>query len=259
MRGARRTTNNASSTTPSAPTITICAEPHAQVVPPRLATSTIALSAEASSAGPEVVDRPAAPRPCVAGSVPPSTASATMPERQVDVEDPAPRDRLARSRPRAAARRRWRRRRRRRTGPGSGRARAGQTTSPMTAWVSTISPPAPRPWTARKAISSVMSAGQAAQRRADQEQHDRALQHALAPVQIAELAVDRRHRGLREQERARHPGEAVEAAEVADDRRQRRRDDRLIERRQQHHQHQPAKIKRRRAGGTVVVIAESVT
>ena len=79
-----------------------------------------------------------------------------------------------------------------------------------------------------------------AQRRAQQEQHDRALQHALAPVQVAELAVDGRGRGLGQQEGARHPRQAVEPAEVPDDRRQRRRHDRLIERRQQHHQHQPA-------------------
>src|SRR5207249_2821546 len=58
----------------------------------------------------------------------------------------------------------------------------------------------------------------ATERRADEEEDDRALEHALAAVEVAELAVDRRHRGLREEECARHPREPIEAAEVADDR-----------------------------------------
>ncbi len=78
-----------------------------------------------------------------------------------------------------------------------------------------------------------------AKRRSDQEQDDRTLQDALATVEVAELAIQRRNGGLREQESARHPRQAAESAEVTDDRGQGCRDDRLVERREQHHQHQP--------------------
>ena len=81
---------------------------------------------------------------------------------------------------------------------------------------------------------------QPAQRRADQEQHERALEHDLAAVEVAELAVQRRHRRHREQVRRDHPRQVLEPTELAHDRRQRRRHDRLVERREQHHQHQPA-------------------
>ena len=78
----------------------------------------------------------------------------------------------------------------------------------------------------------------AAQGGADQEQHDRDLQHELAAVQVAELAVDRRGDRGRQQVRRDHPRQVLDAAEVADDRRQRRGDDRLVEGRQEQHEHQ---------------------
>ena len=80
---------------------------------------------------------------------------------------------------------------------------------------------------------------QAAERRAGEEDHQRDLEHDLAPVEVAELAVHRRDRRLREQVRGHDPGDVAEAAEVADDRRQRGRDDRLVQRRHQQHEHQP--------------------
>ena len=79
-----------------------------------------------------------------------------------------------------------------------------------------------------------------AQRGADQEEHERALQHDLAPVEVAELAVERRDDRDRQQVGGDHPRDVLQPAEVADDRRQRGRDDRLVERREQHHQHQRA-------------------
>ena len=79
-----------------------------------------------------------------------------------------------------------------------------------------------------------------AEHRPDEEDHERSLQHDLAPVEVAELAVERRHDRHREQVRGDDPREVLEAAELADDRRQRGRHDRLVERRQQHHEHQPA-------------------
>ncbi len=86
----------------------------------------------------------------------------------------------------------------------------------------------------------LMSCGGAAERRTDEEEHQRDLEHALAPVEVAELAVERGDDRDRQQVGGDDPREVVEAAEVADDRRQRGRDDRLVERRQQHHQHQRA-------------------
>ena len=79
-----------------------------------------------------------------------------------------------------------------------------------------------------------------AQHRADQEDHERRLEHELAPVEVAELAVQRRHDRHREQVRGDDPADVVEPAELADDRGQRGRDDRLVERRQQHHEEQGA-------------------
>ena len=71
--------------------------------------------------------------------------------------------------------------------------------SPIAAIVTTISPPPPSPWSARKTISSVHVLAQAAQRRADEEDHDRRLQDDLPAVEVAELAVQRPDDGRREQ------------------------------------------------------------
>ncbi len=76
------------------------------------------------------------------------------------------------------------------------------------------------------------------QHRPGEEDQDRDEEHGLAPVHVAELAVERRRDGRREQIRGDDPREVVEAAEVADDRRQRGRDDRLVERGQEHAEHE---------------------
>ena len=81
---------------------------------------------------------------------------------------------------------------------------------------------------------------QPAQRRAGQEEHERDLQDALAPVQVAELAVQRPDHRRGQQVGGHHPGEVLQAAEVADDRRQRRRHDRLVERRDEQHEQERA-------------------
>ena len=72
-----------------------------------------------------------------------------------------------------------------------------------------------------------------AERGADQEDHDRRLEDELAPVEVAELPVQRRGDRRGEQVRGHDPRQVLDPAEVADDRRQRRRDDRLVERREQ--------------------------
>ena len=78
----------------------------------------------------------------------------------------------------------------------------------------------------------------AAQRRADEEDDQRDLQHDLAAVEVAELAVHRGDRGLGQQVGGHHPRDVAEAAEVADDGRQRGGHDGLVQRRHQQHQHQ---------------------
>src|SRR5437764_1098410 len=65
---------------------------------------------------------------------------------------------------------------------------------------------------------------QPAENRADEKDDDRRLEELLAPVEIAELPVQRRRDRRREDVRRHDPREMVEASEVADDRRQRGRD-----------------------------------
>ena len=79
-----------------------------------------------------------------------------------------------------------------------------------------------------------------AEHRADEEDDDRDLERLLAPVEVAELAVERAGDRRGEQVRGHDPGEVLEPAEVADDRRQRGRDDRLVERREEDHEHERA-------------------
>ena len=81
---------------------------------------------------------------------------------------------------------------------------------------------------------------EAAEHRAGEEDHDRDLEDPLAPVEVAELAVDRLRDRRREQIRGDDPRVVVEPAEVTDDRRQGDRHDRLVERRQQHPERQGA-------------------
>ena len=90
----------------------------------------------------------------------------------------------------------------------------------------------------RKPISSRHVLAEPAERRADQEEHDRDLQDELAAVEVAELAVERAGDRRGQQVRGDDPREVGDPAEVADDRRQRRRDDRLVERGEQQHEHQ---------------------
>ena len=79
---------------------------------------------------------------------------------------------------------------------------------------------------------------EAAEGRADEEEHERALQHDLAPIEVAELPVQRRHDRDRQQVGRHDPRDVIEPAEVADDGRERGRDDRLVERREQHREHE---------------------
>jgi hypothetical protein len=80
--------------------------------------------------------------------------------------------------------------------------------------------------------------GQAAQRRADQENHDRRLEQALAAVLVAELPPQRRRGRRGQQVGGDHPGQMAEAAQIADDGGQRGSDDGLVERGEQDREHQ---------------------
>ncbi len=82
-----------------------------------------------------------------------------------------------------------------------------------------------------------MPSTDATERGADEKEHDA---HALPPVQIAELSVERRDHRLREQIRGDDRRQVRESAELADDCRQRSGDDRGVERREQHRQEQSA-------------------
>ncbi len=79
--------------------------------------------------------------------------------------------------------------------------------------------------------------GERAGDRAQDEQRDAGQQHGAAAVDVAELAVERRHRGRAQQVGGDHPRQVVEVAQLAADGRQCRRDDGLVERAQEHRQH----------------------
>ena len=74
---------------------------------------------------------------------------------------------------------------------------------------------------------------QPAERRADEKDHDRDLEDRFPAVEVAELPVQRAGDRRREQVRGHDPREVLDPAEVADDRRQRGRNDRLVQRREQ--------------------------
>ena len=90
--------------------------------------------------------------------------------------------------------------------------------------------------------------------RAGEEDQDRHEEDGLAPVHVAELAVDRGRERRGEQVRGDDPGEVVEPAEVADDVRQRDGDDRLVERGQEHAQHQRDEHGAQRCAGQPPVV-----
>jgi hypothetical protein len=78
------------------------------------------------------------------------------------------------------------------------------------------------------------------QGRADEEDDDRRLEELLAPVEVAELAPQRRGHRRGQQVGGDDPGDVGGAAEVADDGGQRRRHHRLVEGGEQHAQHEGA-------------------
>src|SRR5262249_52352219 len=82
--------------------------------------------------------------------------------------------------------------------------------------------------------------GQAGNRRPDEEDDDRGFKERLAPVQVTELAPQRRGYGGGQQVGGDHPRQVGQPVQVTGDRGQRGRHDRLVERRQQHPQQQRA-------------------
>jgi hypothetical protein len=92
--------------------------------------------------------------------------------------------------------------------------------SPTTASVRTIRPPPPESLDRAEADQLGHVLADPAERRADQEDHDRALQEHLAAVEVPELAVERPGDRGCEQIPGHDPGEVCEAAEITDDRRE---------------------------------------
>jgi hypothetical protein len=74
------------------------------------------------------------------------------------------------------------------------------------------------------------AARHAAQEGPEQKNENRCAEHGLAPILVAELAVDRHHACGAQNIGGDHPGEISDAAEVVDDARQRRCDDTLVDR-----------------------------
>ena len=103
-----------------------------------------------------------------------------------------------------------------------------------------IRPPAPIPWTTRHAISTGIDG--AAPQSADPSRKIAIAtsEDPPAPVEVAELPVERDRRDTGEQVGREDPRVDVQPAEVGDDRRRRRRDDRLVERGEDRDQHQAA-------------------
>jgi hypothetical protein len=95
--------------------------------------------------------------------------------------------------------------------------------------------------------------GGARERRAGQEQHDRAHQDALAPDDVAELPVERCRDGLSDEVRRHDPGEVGEPAQLAGHGRERGGDDRLVERGQQDPERERQQDGDRRARGGAVL------
>ena len=110
--------------------------------------------------------------------------------------------------------------------------------SAMIAWALTMSPPAPIPWIARKAMSSAIVWLSPASIEPARKIRIAAMEDGLSPVHVAELPVDRRRDGRREQIRGDDPREVVQPSEVPDDRRECGRDDRLVERGEEHAEHE---------------------
>ena len=79
-----------------------------------------------------------------------------------------------------------------------------------------------------------------ARSRAGHEHAERDQHHAAAAVDVAELAVERRHHGRGQQIGDHDPGQVLEIVERPADGRQRRRHDGLIERAEKHRQRQAA-------------------
>ena len=70
------------------------------------------------------------------------------------------------------------------------------------------------------------------------ENGDAGEQHGPAPVDVGELAVERRDRGRGKQIGGDDPGEVLDVRVGAPDGRERGRDDRLVKRREKHREHQ---------------------
>ncbi len=100
------------------------------------------------------------------------------------------------------------------------------------------SPPAPSPWTIAEGDELLHVLREPAQSGAEQEEGDRHEVELAAPVDVAELPVERNGDRHREHVAGEHPRVVRQTAEVGDDPREGRGDDRLVEAREQQREHQ---------------------
>ena len=189
------------------------------------------------------------------GSTAATTTSATIADRHVDVEDPAPaqvvHEEAADQRPEHA-------------GHAEYRAEDALVTAALPGRHH-VPDDALRPGEQPAAADALHRAGgdqldhrvgQPGEDRPDQEDHDRGLEELLAAVQVAQLPPQRRGRRRGQQVRGHHPGQMGQPVQVAGDRRQGGGHDRLVQRGQQHAEQQcadddqhPAAAQRGRPGG----------
>src|SRR6516165_8159342 len=118
-----------------------------------------------------------------------------------------------------------------------GRSR-GDNRSAMIVWAMGKRPPPPKPCSPRATIRTQMVVASARDGASD-ENCDRPEQNQSPPINIGQLAEQRRCYRDREQISGHHPRQIVDAAKAPADRRERRRDDGLFECRKKHRQHDP--------------------
>ena len=140
--------------------------------------------------------------------------------------------------------------RRRRRAPGCARAPRASTGPPRRSSATGTSPAAPRPWSARAAISCGIERAKAHVTAPVRKTRDRDEHQAAPSVDVREAAVDgHRHRRGQQVDRE-DPRVERKAAQVADDRRHRRRDDGGLEGGERRHEHEGQPSRRGAASGS---------
>ena len=110
-------------------------------------------------------------------------------------------------------------------------------------------PPAPQPLHRAEDDEPHHPGGEPAERGAEEEEDDGALQDDLPAVQVAELPVERSDDRLREEVGGDDPGEVLQPAELGDDGGQRGGHDGRVQSGEQEHHDQPGEDRSQVHGG----------